>query len=169
MIFYEDDYRPHPDYPSILVNPYARFFNSRLERTIPTSSVNGHLKVNLIGKEGGYTSRSVARLVAEIFLDPPKENFDTVIHLDGDLSNCVAFNLMWRPRWFAIRYHQQFAYDSFHGGYATPTLIEDVDSGKRYSSIKEVCTTDGLYYFDVQKSLLEETITPITGQRFRYV
>jgi hypothetical protein len=53
--------------------------------------------------------RSLAKLVADTFLDPPRDTaFDTPINLDGDRYNCSIANLMWRPRWFAIQYHHQF-------------------------------------------------------------
>lgn len=53
--------------------------------------------------------RGVARLVADQFLEPHHwPAFDTPINLDGDRFNNEVYNLMWRPRWFAIQYHRQF-------------------------------------------------------------
>ena len=52
--------------------------------------------------------RSLPKLVARAFLPTPSDIFDTPIQLDGDRANCRADNLMWRPRWFAVRYNQQF-------------------------------------------------------------
>lgn len=52
---------------------------------------------------------SVARLVANAFLPPHEsEAFDTPINLDGNRGNNYISNLMWRPRWFAVKYHRQF-------------------------------------------------------------
>lgn len=60
-------------------------------------------------KDGKQNVRSVAPIIARLFLEsPPSNRFDTPIHLDGDPWNLRADNLMWRPRWFAIKYHQQF-------------------------------------------------------------
>lgn len=52
-------------------------------------------------------SRQVSALVAETFLRGmyPLE-WDTIIHLDGDLDNCKASNLAYRPRSYAIRYNR---------------------------------------------------------------
>ena len=65
-------------------------------------------------QDGRYITRSVSLLVAQTFLpDPPREYFNTPIHLDGDRSNCRVDNLMWRPRWFAIKYHQERRQEPF--------------------------------------------------------
>ena len=52
--------------------------------------------------------RSVALLVAKAFLKQPSEFFDTPINLNGDRLDNQVINLMWRPRWFAIKYNRQF-------------------------------------------------------------
>ena len=168
-MYYDDDYREHQDYLNILVNPFGQFYNTRTERSIATSKASGHLKVNLASVDGGYKTRGVARIVAEVFNEPPpNERFDTIIHLDGDVSNCFAGNLMWRPRWYAIKFHKQFTFESFHTGYKNHEKIREIDSGRLYTSIHEVCTTEGVYYFDVQDCLIRESVTPVTGHRFRY-
>jgi hypothetical protein len=59
--------------------------------------------------EDGYQRRrSVSKLVAKAFVDGETETFDTPICMDGDRWNCWANNLVWRPRWFAVKYNQQF-------------------------------------------------------------
>lgn len=63
--------------------------------------------------DGVQRSRSVRRLVAECYLLPPsRPAFDTPINVDGDLTNNRAVNLMWRPRWFSIKYMKQFREES---------------------------------------------------------
>lgn len=57
---------------------------------------------------GVQKQRALAPIVARAFLGLPVPPFDTPINLDGDRWNCAADNLMWRPRWHAIQYHQQF-------------------------------------------------------------
>jgi hypothetical protein len=67
------------------------------------------LYVGLVSGRRQY-KRSVAVLVAEAFLPDYErtEPFDTPIHLNGDKADCRAHNLMWRPFWFAVKYHRQF-------------------------------------------------------------
>ncbi len=131
------------------------------------NSINqqGICKISLYQGSQLFT-RSVALLVANAFIPRVQDHFDTVIHLDGDRMNCAAENLMWRPRWFTIKYHKQFMFESFHTDYGHRI---DIESGKHYNSLKEVCTTNGLYYYDVIKSCVEETFVPLTYQEFRDV
>lgn len=59
--------------------------------------------------EGRNYSRAIGPLVARAYLPPPpNEWFDTPIHLDGDRTHNAHWNLVWRPRWFALKYVQQF-------------------------------------------------------------
>lgn len=75
--------------------------------------------------------RSVAVLVAREFLQDTNipSHFDTPIHLDGDRMNCRADNLLWRPRWFAVRYHQQFNpwQRANRFGFRKPVLINETE------------------------------------------
>lgn len=64
--------------------------------------------VGLQHGSGVQKNRSLSVLVADHFLGDHTEQFNTPIHLDGERSNNRANNLMWRPYWFAKRYHDQF-------------------------------------------------------------
>lgn len=154
------------EFPSYEVSNFGEFVNARTDREVHTSRTQqGHAKITL-SKEGRLITRSAALLVAKAFIEPPEDHFDTPIHLDGDLMNCMVENLMWRPRWFAIRYHRQFQYEDFHND---RTIRVDVETGDRYSSLKEVCVSNGLYYYDVLKSCVEGVFVPVTFQEFRVV
>lgn len=154
------------EFPSYEVSNMGEFVNARTDREIHTSMTQqGHAKISLY-KDGRLSTRSAALLVAQAFIDQEEDHFDTPIHLDGDLMNCMADNLMWRPRWFAIRYHKQFQYEDFHNDQGHRV---DVETGDHYTSLKEVCTTNGLYYYDVLKSCVEGVFVPITFQEFRDV
>ncbi len=59
-------------------------------------------------RDGIQCHRSVPLLVARAFLPQPSDPFDTPINLDGDRTNNRLDNLAWRPRWFAVKYNQQF-------------------------------------------------------------
>ena len=160
------DWRQVFGFPSYQVNSLGAFTNARTGREVSTSlTPNNHVKINLY-RDGQIHTRSAALLVAKTFLEEPKENWDTPIHLDGDKTNCAADNLMWRPRWFAIRYHRQFEYESFH---SDKRKFQDVKSGDVYYGMKEVCMANGLYWYDVEKSATENTFVPLTYQYFRWV
>lgn len=159
-------WRPLEAFPSYEISEEGSLYNARTHREMrPSMNQMGHAKITLL-KDRIPCTRAVAPLVAETFLPDPPEYFNTIIHLDGDYMNCHASNLMWRPRWFAIKYHKQFQLPSFHQD-VSPRY--DVATGQEYGSLKELCMTNGLYYFDVIKSCDEETFVPLTYQEFRYV
>lgn len=154
------------EFPSYEVSEFGEFFNARTDRELRTSMTQqGHAKISLY-KDGRLLTRSAALLVANAFHDKPDDHFDTPIHLDGDLMNCRADNLMWRPRWYAIRFHQQFHLPVFHNDHGKRV---DLETGMVYQNLKEVCCHNGLYYYDVIKSCVEETFVPLTYQEFRDV
>lgn len=117
-----------------------------------------------LNRNGIQRKRSVSRLVAAAFLPEPKDpNFDTPIHLDGDRSNNRADNLMWRPRWFAIEYQQQFEHEE------DGTPVKEVDSGIRFNSIREAAINYGLLDYLIFMSAVNNTRVRLTNQRFRLV
>jgi len=152
------------EFPNYGVSNHGEFSNLRTGGEVrPSRTQQGHAKVSLY-LDGRLLTRSAALLVAHAFLEQPFEYWDTPIHLDGDLMNCAAWNLMWRPRWFAIKYHKQFYNENFHND--TVRRVE-LETGETYETGKEACIANGLYYFDIVKSCIEETFVPLTHQEFR--
>lgn len=154
------------DFPEYLVSNYGVIINMSRggnELTIRPNQ-QGILRVGLVKDRIQYT-RAVAPIVAKAFVPCPDPNYNTPIHLDGDLWNCRANNLVWRPRPFAVMYHKQFRVDTFHTEYRVP-LVE-IETGKVYDGVKEACIDNGLYWYDVVRSYVEETFVPITYQEFR--
>lgn len=154
------------DFPNYLVSNFGNVVNiSRGGSDIrPRPNQYGHIRVGLV-RDGRQYTRALAPLVADVFVEKLLPHYNTPIHLDGDLWNCRADNLTWRPRWFAIRFQKQFMWDKFHTDYQVPLV--DIDSGEVYDSVKEVCVANGLYWYDVVKSYVEQTFVPITYQEFR--
>jgi hypothetical protein len=158
------EWRDMEEFPKYQISNFGEFVNARTDREVRHSQTpQGHAKVTLV-KDGRQTTRGVSLLVAKTFLPQPAPHFDTPIHLDGDFMNCRVDNLMWRPRWFAIRFHRQFQYEQFH-----QDLVKRIDlqTGEIYESLKDVCCTNGLYYQDVYQSEIEGTFTFPTGQEFQ--
>lgn len=110
--------------------------------------------------------RSVALLVAKAFLDGPNfDTFDTPVHLDGDLSNNCIDNLVWRPRWFAVRYAQQFQENQ--RPLAQP--LEDVSNGKIFPTSWIAAISNGLIHKDLVLATLGFNSVWPTQQRFRLI
>jgi|ERR1044072_927787 len=129
------------------------------------ASINqqGNLYVGL-SRDGVQVKRSLALLVAIQFLDrPPNSRFDTPIHLDGDKTNCSADNLMWRPRHFAIKYHQQF--HNGKRGFIVP--VYEVNSGETFPTSWEAAVKYGLIDADILSAAINRTVVFPTGMHFR--
>lgn len=156
-----------PSFPDYEVSDLGRIRTKHTGR-IRSTSVNqqGHLKVCLYSDEGKFT-RTVAQMVARAFLDAPKrQDYISVIHLNGDKSDCRAENLAWRPRHFALRYHSQFDSDIYKN---SQTPIRNVRTGEKYPSIQAACEEHGLILMDVVIAMHNRTIVWPTMQEFEII
>ena len=125
----------------------------------------GLLQVGLMD-EGVQRHRSVPLLVAKAFLPELSGPFDTPINLDGDRHNNEVSNLAWRPRWFAIRYNQQFRYP-----YEDPIneLIMDLKTHDISENSFECAKKYGLLEKDLVLSIMNRTFVWPTYQQFGVV
>jgi len=107
--------------------------------------------------------RSLPLLVARTFLPRPSNIFNTPIQLDGDPLNCRVENLMWRPRWYAVRYKQQF-----QEPYDTPirSRVKCVSDGERFRNSFAAACRYGLLEEEVVMSVHNRTPTWPTYQYF---
>lgn len=129
----------------------------------PTLNQYGVPKLNLMRDHEVFTA-SVNHLVAEAFVERPhRDDFNSVIHLDGDKTNCHSTNLMWRPRYFAIQYQQQF---EFHGFQRSSIAIMDLKTEEVYERIQNAVMQHGLLFHDIVVSMHEKTYVWPTYQQF---
>lgn len=98
-----------PDFPDYSVSNTGRVRNDDTGRILTLlRNQHGIVHVGLYRDSVQY-KKAVAPLVAAAFLPAPSAGtFDTPINRDGDRSNNDVSNLLWRPRWFATKYFQQF-------------------------------------------------------------
>lgn len=162
------DWEPISEFPGYSVH-YEGFVRNdatgRILRSTWTRRQHGMVQVGLM-YDGMQYKRGVALLVARAFLEPPAlSTFDTPINLDGDRRNNHVSNLMWRPRWFAIKYHRQFYNNVL--GFDEP--IMDVESGERFHNSLEAATKYGLLDREILTATLNRTYVWPTYQRFRLV
>jgi hypothetical protein len=116
--------------------------------------------------EGVQHHRSVPLLVANAFIERKFDPYDTPINLNGDRFNNHVDNIVWRPRWFAIKYNQQFKFPYNH-----PIIhpIEDVKTGEVSLDSFDCATRYGLLERDLVLSILNRTYVWPTYQQFRVV
>lgn len=143
------------------------FIQSEKSGKILSQSENqfGVLYVGMM-KNGKQWHRSVPLLVARAFIPNNRAAFDTPINLDGDRFNNSVENLSWRPRWFAIRYNQQFKHPY---EYSINEPIEDIKTKEVTESSFECARRYGLLEEDVVLSIINRTYVWPTYQEFRIV
>lgn len=81
--------------------------NKRTKHILAPSSNGKGIRKVILAEDGEQRSKSVARLVGEAFVEGYEEGH-VIFYTDGDSYNFAAYNLQWKPRWFA----QEWAYQS---------------------------------------------------------
>lgn len=136
----------------------------------PSYTKQGALKVGLYSMDDHkqYT-RSVKVLVAEAFVEGCTLVFNTPVLLDGDQDNCVAHNLVWRPRWFAWHYARQFRniFEFYRLGPIVELDIDGIILGAYHDTV-EVGVTNGLLFEHIWQGIHNRTGVFPTRQRFAF-
>jgi len=159
----QERWRPIEDFPGYSVSDHGRIRTDRTGRILALNANQfGVLQVGLM-RDGEQKHRSVPLLVAKAFIPTPPGPFDTPINLDGDRFNNHIDNLVWRPRWFAIKYNQQFRHP-----YPNPILapIQDLRTGQVSENSIECAKRYGLLEDDLVLSILNRTYVWPTYQEF---
>lgn len=159
------DLVPLLGFPSYAVTREGEVVNVRRDSLVrPRYNQQGILMVGLVNDDGRLTTRSVAVLVAETFIEKPSDRFNVPIHFDGDRANCHVDNLDWRPRPLATKYHQQFSVDFFHES-NEPLLLQE--TGEEFRGLKPPAIRYGLYYINIILSYLNQE--PAFPSRYHFV
>lgn len=142
--------------------------NARTERILKTSAnQEGIVRVGMMKRDRGLQMTvSVLRLVAKMFVPGRSATFQTPIQLDGTRTNLRADNIMWRPRWFAIQYFQQFK-DSDQPQYNS--RIFDVETNEEYENSRVAAMKNGLLEEAITKSVVNGSPCFPTWQIFARV
>lgn len=110
---------------------------------------NGDLTVGLSADNQQFR-RSVKVLVARAFLVGETPVMNTVIQMDGNRDNVAAWNLAWRPRWFAWGYNHQFE-DIPDWAWAGP--ITDDKEHREYENMVDAAMQLGVLIIDIRHSM----------------
>lgn len=153
-------------FPDYAVSNEGRVRSERTQRLLAqTCTPRGTRKVGLIrAKPHDRVTLMVSRLVAHSFVKGQTIIFNTPIHLDGDLGNNHYLNLMWRPRWFALKYHMQFSRDPIKKG---PIYL--VDTGEMFANPRAASVKYGLLELEVASDLATQRGVFPTGFLFKNV
>jgi hypothetical protein len=155
-------------FPGYELSNMGEVRNSQSLRVLKMSpNQEGIVRVGLMRREEGrQVTVSVVRLVARMFVSGRSATFDTPIQLNGDRTDLRASNIMWRPRWFAIRYFQQFEESDvpFYGG-----KIFDLETNDVYDNSRDASTKNGLLERVVLESVFNGSPCFPTWQIFAQV
>jgi NUMOD4 motif len=161
-----EEWKTIPYFPNYSISSHGRVRNDNTDR-IMALTVNQY-DVVCIGmmREGKQYHRSVPLLVAKAFIPQPFEAFDTPINLDGDRHNNDVNNLLWRPRWFAIKYNRQF-YEPYR--FSIPNRIENIKTGEIFENSLDCAKRYGLLEEDLVLSIFNRTYVWPTYDEFRAI
>lgn len=160
-----EHWKPIPGF-NYSVSDYGRIRSDKSGRIMALNKNQyGVLTVGMM-RDGEQYHRSVPLLVVRAFLDPPSEAFDTPINLDGDRYNNHVSNLLWRPRWFAVKYNRQF-----REPYEYPIInqIENIKTGEISENSFECAKRYGILEEDLVLAILNRTYVWPLFQEFRIV
>jgi hypothetical protein len=151
-------------FPEYSVSDHGRIRAEKSGRILSLSpNQYGVVQVGMM-RDGEQRHRSVPLLVAKAFLPQPPGPFDTPINLDSNRFNNHVDNLAWRPRWFAIRYNQQFKPP--HDGYTIDEPLVDLKTGVVSENSFACAKQYGLLEKDLVLSILNRTYVWPTYQEF---
>ena len=158
-------WRAIEDFPGYSVSNLGRVRNDDRDRVLALQrNQRGVVHVGMV-RNGVQHKRSVAVLVARAFLGEPEPPiFDTPIHLDGNTANNEVSNLMWRPRWFAMKYLRQFRREPL-----IQRQIQEVETGYRFNNSMDAAMRYGLLDEDIRMGIAKRTYVWPTYQHFRVV
>ncbi len=159
----EEVWLPIPDFPGYSVSNLGRIHSDRFDRNLSLSLTQyGLVQVGMM-RDGKRWHRSLPLLVAKAFVPEVDGPFDTPINMNGDREDNRAANLTWRPRWFAIRYHQQFR-NPYRSRIDRP--IVDLHTGEVSHDSLACAIRYGLLEQDLVESIIARTYVWPTYQQF---
>jgi NUMOD4 motif len=153
------------DFPRYSVSSLGRVRRDANDRLIQPQINQFDVPYVGLMREGWQYNRSLPLIVATAFVPKPElyDTFDTPISLDGDRTNCRADNLMWRPRWFAIQYHQQFKFPPTR---PLEAPLRDLGTDEVYQGSFDAAVRHGLLERDLVESIEKRTYVWPTYQMF---
>ena len=158
-----EEWKPITFFPQYSISSYGRVRAEKSGRILALNENQfGVVQVGLM-QDGVQYHRSVPLLVAKAFIPREHVPFDTPINLDGDRYNNHVSNLMWRPRWFAIKYNRQFRQP-----YENPITARIIELKTReiFQNSFQCATRFGLLEQDLVLSILNRTYVWPTYQEF---
>lgn len=140
-------------FPGYKLSSLGEVRSEKNDKTLKLSSNQyGVVRIGLMKRdESKQVTLSLTRLVAIMFVKGKSPQFNTPINLNGDRSDNTAENLAWRPRWFAVKFFNQFEHSQEP---LMATKIYDVETNKKYADSREAACDNGLLEEEVMRSVV---------------
>jgi len=159
-----DGWVPVAGFPGYSVNTLGQVVKDSTGRVLHTRQNQFGVPYVGLMRDGRQCIRSLALLVAKVFVPGKTDEFDTPINLDGDRTNCRVDNIMWRPRLYAIHYSDQFEEQPYE--HHIPEPIRDAETDESYPNSLDAACKNGLLEREVVGSILHNTYAWPTYQKF---
>lgn len=159
------EWRTIREFPGYSVSDDGLVRNDETDRIL-AQCVNQFDIANVgLSKLGVQYKRSVALLVAHAYHNKPRDSFTTPINLNGDRLDNRASNIVWRPRWFARKYFNQFKFDPC--GLRRPII--EVNSKERFENSWDAALKYGLLDLEILSATVNRTYVWPTYQQFEII
>lgn len=165
---YPEKWRIYSDNPRYSVSNYGRIRSRGIRHRVIQNylSGKGHIMVVMRTEDGKTTSRHMNHIVAETFVPKDKhpntvrprgkdEVTDSVWHIDGDITNCRADNLLWETRSRVIEWNKQNrpdfdqrTHDENGKEFRRHRMVKA--TGHTYRSMEELAVCEGVLLSDVK-------------------
>lgn len=99
-------WRPISGFPPYEVSDEGTVRNGDSGHVLGIYDNGGGVKQVVLRRDYKNHARAVHRLVAEAFLDPAPDDCVPML-IDGDHNNMRPDNLVWKPRWYAVKWTRQ--------------------------------------------------------------
>jgi hypothetical protein len=160
-----EHWAPLDSYPGYSVSDQGRVRNDRRDSVLAMARNQNGITYTCLMQDGVQVKRTISRLVAQTFVQNERPGqFTTPIHLDGDLTNCQAGNLLWRPRWFAIKFTRQFRLEL-----PNTRPLREVKTREVFENPWPPVMTWGLLYMDIVLAIINRAPVFPTWQLFEEV
>lgn len=165
----QEEWAEIEDFPGYLVSTFGEVYNDTHGRSMSVSLLQNGIPTVGLYKEGHQYRRSIAVLVATAWVyNEWPSRFNTPTHLNGDRLNCRADNLVWRPRWFAIKYHQEILTPRFPDWPESSEILL-VQTNEIFPSPREAALKYGLREMDIFLGMLNKRSIFPNALEFRMV
>jgi len=150
-----EEWRVIQDYPAYEVSNTGFVRSIRSHNILKPQEAKGGAWFVKLGGTNGTTSKTLKTLVAEAFVPRPEhhdiEIFDTPIQCVMNTADVRAEKIMWRPRWFAIKFRR----DLNHPPHYCEIPVQNLNTGNQHASIFTASLYDGVLMEAIYRSCLE--------------